>query len=68
MEEEEATDQRPHSSITEKAQWKQMWIRKKPDQDGYFLLQLAELLMKRNKYDHLFLTAEDPSSLTIVCK
>ena len=65
MEEEDATDQRPHSSITEKAQWKQMWIRKEPDKDGYFLLQL---LWKRNDYNHLFLTAEDPSSLTIVCK
>ena len=41
MEEEDATDQRPHSSITKKAQWKQIWIRKEPDEDGYFLLQLA---------------------------
>ena len=43
--------------------WKQMWIRKKPDEDGYFLLQLGKQI------DHsMFLTAQDAFSLTIECK
>ena len=40
-----------------------MWIRKKPDEDGYFLLQLG----KQIDYN-MFLTALDVSSLTIARK
>ena len=63
QDEEEATDHRPHGSRTKQAtdDWKQMWIRKEPDEDGYFLLQLS----KRIEYDDMFLTAEDDSSLKI---
>ena len=41
-----------------------MWIRKKPDEDGYFLLQLG----KQIDYNNMFLTALDASSLTIARK
>ena len=42
-----------------------MWIRKEPDPDGYFLLQL----FKKNRWhDVMFLTAEDASSLTVARK
>ena len=61
---EEATDHRPHSSITKQAtddMWKEMWIRKEPDEDGYFLLQLARKIERND----MFLTAEDDSSLKI---
>ena len=64
MEEKEATDQRPHSSTTKKVQWTEMWIRKEPDEDGYFLLQLSKTI----EYKDYFLTAEDASSLTIARK
>ena len=63
----QATDHRPHSSIKKQATdnlWKQMWIRKKPDEDGYFLLQLG----KQIDYNNMFLTADDASSLTIARK
>ena len=55
----------PDSSIAKQAtddMWKQMWMRKKPDKDGYFLLQL-----KHGRND-MFLAAEDASSLTIARK
>ena len=55
----------PDSSIAKQAtddMWKQMWMRKEPDKDGYFLLQL-----KHGRND-MFLTAEDASSLTIARK
>ena len=62
--EEEATDHRPHGSKTKQATddlRKQMWIRKEPDEYGYFLLQLSKTIE-----DHdMFLTAEDDSSLKI---
>ena len=48
-----------------KTQWKQMWIRKEPDEDGYFLLQLARETKNSTK---MFLTAEDASSLIIARK
>ena len=57
----------PDSSITKQATdnlWKQMWIRKKPDEDGYFLLQLGKQIDDNN----MFLTALDASSLTIAGK
>ena len=57
--EEDATDYRPHGSRTEQTTddlWKEMWIRKEPDEDGYFLLQLSEV-------NNMFLTSEDGSSL-----
>ena len=63
----QAPDHRPHSSITKQATdnlWKQMWIRKKPDEDGYFLLQLG----KQIDHNNMFLTALDASSLTIARK
>ena len=41
-------------------QLEQMWIRKKPDADGYFLLQ-----NKYNNINDMFLTAVDASSLHI---
>ena len=59
----QATDHWPHSSITKQATdnlWKQMWIRRNPDEDGYFLLQIDD--------NNMFLTAEDAFSLTIACK
>ena len=64
---EEATDHRPdrpHGSITKQARddlWKQMWIRKETNEDGYFLLQLARNI----EHNDMFLTAEDDSSLKI---
>ena len=39
---------------------RKMWIRKEPDPDGYFLLQLV----KNIRWD-MFLTAKDASSLTV---
>ena len=53
----------PDNSITEQVTddlRKQMWIRKEPDEDGYFSLQLD--------YNGMFLAAEDASSLTIARK
>ena len=63
---EEATDHRPHGSRTKQAadDWKQMWIRKEPDEDGYFLVQLEKTIGQND----MFLTAEDASSLTIARK
>ena len=49
---------------TDDAQWKQMWIRKEPDADGYFLLQLVD----KDKYNETFLTSDDATSLTIARK
>ena len=57
----------PHSSIAKQAtddMWKQMWMRKEPDKDGYFLLQLGKQIEGKD----MFLTAEDASSLTIARK
>ena len=48
------------SYITEHTLWKQMWIRKEPDADGYFLLQLVDNTM--------LLTSDDATSLTIARK
>ena len=48
------------SYITEHTLWKQMWIRKEPDADGYFLLMVERTDM--------FLTAENASSVTIARK
>ena len=61
------TDHRPNSSNTKKATddlSKQMWIRKEPDADGFFLLQLGKQIDNIN----MFLTADDTSSLTIARK
>ena len=66
--EEEATDYRPHGSRTKQATddlWKQMWIRKEPDEDGYFLLQIEKHI---GQNIDMFLTAENASSLTIESK
>ena len=41
-----------------------MWMRKEPDKDGYFLLQLEKTIGQND----MFLTAEDASSLTIASK
>ena len=41
-----------------------MWMRKEPDKDGYFLLQLG----KQIEHKDMFLAAEDASSLTIARK
>ena len=41
-----------------------MWIRKEPDADGYFLLQLVD----KDKYNETFLTSNDATSLTIARK
>ena len=57
----------PDNSIAKQAtdeMWKQMWMRKEPDKDGYFLLQLV----KRFGGNNMFLTAEDASSLKIARK
>jgi hypothetical protein len=57
----------PDSSIAKQAKddmWKQMWMRKEPDKDGYFLLQLGKQIEHKN----MFLAAEDASSLTIARK
>ena len=57
----------PDSSIAKQAtddMWKKMWMRKKPDKDGYFLLQLG----KQIEHKDMFLAAEDASSLTIARK
>ena len=48
-----------------------MWIRKEPDADGYFLLQLANKIEDNDMFledNDMFLTAEDASSLTIARK
>ena len=45
----------------EKEKRRKMWIRKEPDPDGYFLLQLV----KKYRDDDMFLTAKDASSLTV---
>ena len=60
----EAPDKSITKQATDDTQWKQMWIRKEPDEDGYFLVQLEETIGRNN----MFLTAEDASSLTIACK
>ena len=63
-EEEEATDHRPRDSITKQATddlWKQKWIRKQTNEDGYFLIQLARNI----EHNDMFLTAEGDSSLKI---
>ena len=39
-------------------------MRKEPDKDGYFLIQLENI----NGQNDMFLTAEDASSLTIARK
>ena len=49
---------------TDDTQRKQMWIRKEPDADGYFLLQSVKTVERND----VFLTAEDASSLTIASK
>ena len=57
----------PDSPIAKQAtddMWKQMWMRKEPDKDGYFLLQLGKQIEGKD----MFLTAEDASSLTIARK
>ena len=54
-------------NATKNAQWKQMWIRKEPDEDGYFLLPLAKETLAK-EIPEMFLTAEDASSLTIARK
>ena len=57
----------PDNSITEQVTddlRKQMWIRKEPDEDGYFLVQLKKTIGQND----MFLTAEDASSLTVACK
>jgi hypothetical protein len=57
----------PDNSIAKQAtddMWKQMWMRKEPDKDGYFLLQLEKQIGQND----MFLTAEDASSLTIARK
>ena len=57
----------PDNSIAKQATddiWKQMWMRKEPDKDGYFLLQLEKKIGRND----MFLTAEDASSLTIARK
>ena len=42
------------------------WIRKEEDADGYFLLQVdLELELELAWNEQMFLTADDPSSLTI---
>ena len=41
-----------------------MWMRKEPDKDGYFSLQLG----KQIEHKDMFLSAEDASSLTIARK
>ena len=54
----------PDNSIAKQAIddiWKQMWMRKELDKDGYFLLQLEKTIGQND----MFLTAEDASSLTI---
>ena len=38
-----------------------MWIRKEPDKDGYFSLQLGKSI----EHKDMFLTADNASSLTI---
>ena len=57
----------PDNSIAKQATddvWKQMWMRKEADKDGYFLVQLE----KKIGGNDMFLTAEDASSLTIARK
>ena len=56
---------------TREEEERKMWIRKEPDPDGYFLLQLV----KKTRWDDdiirwkdCFLTAEDASSLTVARK
>ena len=44
---------------------RKMWIRREPDPDGYFLLQLVK---KYTFDDDMFLTAKDASSLTVASK
>ena len=53
----QATDHRPNSSNTKQATddlSKQMWIRKEPDADGFFLLQLGKQIDNIN----MFLTCQ----------
>ena len=57
----------PDNSLTKQATdglLKQMWMRKEPDKDGYFSLQLG----KQIEHKDMFLSAEDASSLTIARK
>ena len=62
----------PDSSITKQAtdntQQQQLWIRKEPDADGYFLLQLADKDEYRYMYNGMFLTSHDATYLTIAGK
>ena len=59
-------EQKGHGKTREEEEKeRKMWIRKEPDPDGYFLLQLK----KRNRLDDdMFLTAKDASSLTVARK
>ena len=57
----------PDSFIAKQAtddMWKQTWMRKEPDEDGYFLLQLGKQIENKD----MFLAAENASSLTIARK
>ena len=65
-EKQEEEDAAPDNSIAKQAidDIQQMWMRKEPDKDGYFLLQLE----KKIGQNDMFLTAEDASSLTIARK
>ena len=68
----QASEHRPHSSITKQAtdntQQQQLWIRKEPDADGYFLLQLVAKDEYKYMYNDMFLTSDDATSLTIARK
>ena len=54
----------PDNSITKQTTNDTQWIRKEPDEDGYFLVQLKKTIGQND----MFLTAEDASSLTVACK
>ena len=58
-------DQQKGQGSTREEKGRKMWIRKEPDPDGYFLLQLVK---KTRWDDDMFLTAEDASSLTVARK
>ena len=64
--EEEDEDDFIERQTTDDTQWKQMWIRKEPDADGYFLLEPVSV--KTVERNDEFLTAEDASSLTVARK
>ena len=55
----EEEQQKGQGRTREEEEERKMWIRKEPDPDGYFLLQLV---------NGMFLTAKDASSLTVARK